>query len=394
MLAPTAQDSKSVPIVPALIALSALQMLTACAIFAPGVMAPRIGIDATTLGLYATAPCVVGFFLTFVGGMLATRFGSFRVATVCGVAIVCAMALAAWSGASATLLLAGIVLGFAYGPETPASSTMLFRITPPEKRALVFSLRQTGNQSGAMIGSLALPALAALDPLYGYMAIMGLALLAIVAFERLRPRYDPLVRGAGAPIRLREAMRLLVANRAMRRLAIASVPFSALQIALNTFLVTYAVRHLALDLVAAGVLLATAQAGGLTGRLLFGLVATRYVTAWTTVVVVGFGMSASAATMMLMSAAAPWSLLLATAFFFGLTASGWNGVFLAEVARLAPDGRVGEATGAVLMFGFAGLILGPLFMAGVAAFASLAVAFALLGAATLCGTLLLLARDR
>jgi MFS family permease len=394
MLAPTAQDSKSVPIVPALIALSALQMLTACAIFAPGVMAPRIGIDATTLGLYATAPCVVGFFLTFVGGMLATRFGSFRVATVCGVAIVCAMALAAWSGASATLLLAGIVLGFAYGPETPASSTMLFRITPPEKRALVFSLRQTGNQSGAMIGSLALPALAALDPLYGYMAIMGLALLAIVAFERLRPRYDPLVRGAGAPIRLREAMRLLVANRAMRRLAIASVPFSALQIVLNTFLVTYAVRHLALDLVAAGVLLATAQAGGLTGRLLFGLVATRYVTAWTTVVVVGFGMSASAATMMLMSAAAPWSLLLATAFFFGLTASGWNGVFLAEVARLAPDGRVGEATGAVLMFGFAGLILGPLFMAGVAAFASLAVAFALLGAATLCGTLLLLARDR
>jgi MFS family permease len=394
MLAPTAQDSKSVPIVPALIALSALQMLTACAIFAPGVMAPRIGIDATTLGLYATAPCVVGFFLTFVGGMLATRFGSFRVATVCGVAIVCAMALAAWSGASATLLLAGIVLGFAYGPETPASSTMLFRITPPEKRALVFSLRQTGNQSGAMIGSLALPALAALDPLYGYMAIMGLALLAIVAFERLRPRYDPLVRGAGAPIRLREAMRLLVANRAMRRLAIASVPFSALQIALNTFLVTYAVRHLALDLVAAGVLLATAQAGGLTGRLLFGLVATRYVTAWTTVVVVGFGMSAGAATMMLMSAAAPWSLLLATAFFFGLTASGWNGVFLAEVARLAPDGRVGEATGAVLMFGFAGLILGPLFMAGVAAFASLAVAFALLGAATLCGTLLLLARDR
>ena len=49
------------------------------------------------------------------------------------------------------------MLGFAYGPETPASSTLLSRITPPAKRPLVFSLRQTGNQSGAMIGSLALP---------------------------------------------------------------------------------------------------------------------------------------------------------------------------------------------------------------------------------------------
>jgi MFS family permease len=394
MLSPSASDSRSVPIVPALIALSALQMLTACAIFAPGVMAPRIGIDATTLGLYATAPCVVGFFITFVGGMLATRFGSFRVATVCGLAVFCAMALAAWSGASGTLVLAGLILGFAYGPETPASSTMLFRITPPEKRPLVFSLRQTGNQSGAIVGSLALPLLAAYDPRYGYAAIMGLAVLAIVAFEWLRPTYDPLVRGPTPPIRLRDAMRLLVGHREMRKLAVVSVPFSALQIALNTFLVTYAVQRLALDLIAAGALLATAQAGGLGGRLLFGLVATRYLPAWTTVVALGFAMSAGAAVMALMSPASPWPLLLVVTFFLGLTASGWNGVFLAEVARLAPEGRVGEATGAVLMFGFAGLILGPLFMAGVTALANLSVAFAMLGVATLCGTFVLLGRHR
>jgi len=126
--------------------MTALQMLVACALFAPGVMAPRIGIDPTILGLYATAPCVVGFLITFVGGMLAGRYGSFRVATVCAISVSCAMGIAAWSGASAWLVLAGIVLGFAYGPETPASSAMLFRITPPARRPLVFSLRQTGNQ--------------------------------------------------------------------------------------------------------------------------------------------------------------------------------------------------------------------------------------------------------
>jgi hypothetical protein len=67
-------------------------------------------------------------------------------------------------------------------------------------------------------------------------------------------------------------------------------------------------------------------------------------------------------------------------------------VFLSEVARLAPEGRVGEATGAVLMFGFAGLILGPLVMASVAAISSLGAAYALLGLAAFCGTLHLMRR--
>jgi MFS family permease len=369
-------------------------MLVACALFAPGVMAPRIGIDPTILGLYATAPCVVGFLITFVGGMLAGRYGSFRIATVCAISVSCAMGIAAWSGASAWLVLAGIVLGFAYGPETPASSTMLFRITPPARRPLVFSLRQTGNQSGAIIGSLALPFLAATDPLYGYAAIIGLAVLAIVAFEVLRPTYDPLVRGAALTINLREAMKILIATPEMRRLAIASVPFSALQIALNTFFVTFGVSRLGLSLVGAGLLLATAQAGGLTGRLLFGLVATKFLPAWTTVVGLGFGMSFCAAVMALAGPTWSWPLLLGIAFAFGVTASGWNGVFLAEVARLAPEGRVGEATGAVLMFGFAGLIMGPLAMASIAAVSGLSVAYGLLGLTTLVGTLALMGRHR
>jgi MFS family permease len=380
--------------VPALIAMSALQALVACAIFAPGVMAPRIGIAPTTLGLYATAACVGGFLFTFAGGMLAGRYGSFRVASFCALAVLCTMGIAAWSGASPWLVLAGVVLGLAYGPETPASSTILFRITPPAKRPLVFSLRQTGNQSGGMIGSLALPYLAAIDPLYGYAAIMLLAVLALVAFELLRPAYDPLVRGAASGIALREALKILATNAGMRKLAIASLPFSALQIALNIFLVSYGVTHLGFDLVAAGVLLAVAQAGGLVGRLSFGLIATRFLPAWTTVVGLGFGMSACAVVIALAGPGWSWMLLLGTAFLFGVTASGWNGVFLAEVARLAPEGRVGEATGAVLMFGFAGLVLGPVAMAGIAAVSSLSMAYVLLGLTTLIGTLVLIGRPR
>lgn len=398
MVAPASSDSSSVPqhapVVPALIAMTALQMLISATLVAPGVLAPRIGIDPSLLGFYATAACVVAMMTTFIGGMLAGRFGSFRVATFCALVALCGAGLAALAGASPLLVVAGIILGCAYGPETPASSAILWRITPVASRPLVFSVRQTGNQIGMMTVSLTLPWIAVSYPAYGYVAIMIAAVVAVAAFEWLRPTYDPLVRGAASTIKLREALAMLIANVEIRKLAIASLPFSALQIVLNIFLVTYGVTRLGLDLVAAGMLLATAQAGGVIGRLGFGVLAARFLRAWTTVVGLGFGMSLCAAVMALAEPGWSWALLLVVSFLFGVTASGWNGVFLSEVARLAPDGRVAEATGAVLMFGFAGLVVGPLATAGIAAISSLSVAFGLLGLTTLVATLLLIGRRR
>jgi MFS family permease len=394
MLSPAPPDSKPVPLLPALAAMTALQMLTSCALLAPAVMAPRIGIDAAMLGLYATAACVVGMLTTFVGGVFAGRNGSFRVATVCALFVLCAAAVSALAGAGALLIVAGLILGCAYGPETPASSVLLWRITPPATRPLVFSIRQTGNQSGMMISSLALPWLAAVDPTYGYVAVMIAAIVAIVAFELMRPRYDPLVRGATAAIRLRDALKVLFGSRDLLRLAAVSMPYSALQISLNAFLVIYAVGTLKLDLVAAGVMLATAQCGGLLGRLTFGLVATRFFSPAMTVTMLGFGMSLGALLVALASPAWPWPVLLVVAFWFGVTASGWNGVFLAEVARLAPEGRVAEATGAVLIPAFLGLVLGPLLVAGTASLVGLGLAYAILGTSTLAATLVLIAGRR
>ncbi len=43
-----------------------------------------------------------------------------------------------------------------------------------------------------------------------------------------------------------------------------------------------------------------------------------------------------------LSAAWPFAAILAVAFVFGLTASGWNGVFLAEAARLAAGAGGGD----------------------------------------------------
>ena len=180
---------------------------------------------------------------------------------------------------------------------------------------------------------------------------------------------------------------------ALARLALASMPYSAMQLALNAYFVTFAIeRRLRLPYVAAGLLLAVAQAGGLLGRLGWGWVATRL--ASTHGVIVGLGLAMAALAILFGAAwrpAWPLTIVVTAAFAFGLTASGWNGVFLAEVARLAPQGRVAEATGAVLTASYGGLLLGPLLVAAVPLDQSVR-GYAALGVLALAATLPLLRR--
>jgi len=58
---------------------------------------------------------------------------------------------------------------------------------------------------------------------------------------------------------------------------------------------------------------------------------------------------------------ADWPLpaVLLVSALFGASAVGWNGVYLAEVARLAPSGQVSAITGGTQFFTFIGALAAP-----------------------------------
>jgi hypothetical protein len=106
------------------------------------------------------------------------------------------------------------------------------------------------------------------------------------------------------------------------------------------------------------------------------------------------GMAACGLLMPLLEPASPAPLVVALLCVFGATAVGWNGVYLATVARVAPPGQAGTATAGTLFFTFFGVVIGPpAFGAAGTALGALGSAFALL-ALPLAGGVWLLARAR
>ena len=76
--------------------------------------------------------------------------------------------------------------------------------------------------------------------------------------------------------------------------------------------------------------------------------------------------------------------MLGLAVIFGASAIGWNGVFVAEVARIAPNGNIAQATGATLGMTYFGVVVGPfIYWAIVTLTASYAIAYGAIGVCAL-----------
>ena len=377
-----------------------IQTLVAVAMYCAPVFAP---VAVRDLGV---APSAVGWFIAtaYLGSMIGsasaggwiTRVGPIRMSQAGLLACLAGLALAA----SATLplvLLGAFVVGLGYGPTTPASSLILVRATPPSQVSLTFSIKQTGVPAGGAIAGLLVPALILGLGWRGGAVAIGIGCFALaVAIEPWRARYDYGLNPKAA-VSLQSILapvRLVLGQRRLRQMAVTSFVYGGVQITLVTYLVTFLVDRFGLELVLAGFVMSISQVGSIAGRILWGLFADRFFRRRTMLGLLGLGMGISSIATLATGPEWPRWLLFAFASVFGATAVGWNGVFLAEVARIAPAAKVSEATGGCLFFTFLGVVVTPpAFNAVLAVTANYAAAYAAFGVpALIVGAWLLVAR--
>jgi len=340
-------------------AMASMAVLT-LPVMAP-VAAPAMGVSVALVGVYVAIVYAGAIAASLAAGALVGRHGAIRVSQ--GALVLCGAGLALCAVPSAVAnALGAALIGLGYGPITPASSHLLSLSTPPHRMSLVFSLKQTGVPLGGMVAGALVPSLLLLIGWQGALLAAAAAnLLCALAAQPLRAALDA-DRGGHRPLalgNLAQPIRLVLAHPGLKMLAACSFVFSIAQLSLTTYLVAFLSETLAYGLVAAGLALSVAQLGGVAGRILWGWVADRGLGARRMLALLSAVMALASVATALLSPAVPQVLVLAVLVVFGASAIGWNGVYLAEVARQAPAGLASVATGGTLAFTFFGVVLGP-----------------------------------
>lgn len=340
------------------------QTFTAAMMFAPAVLAPvasaDIGVPAAVLGALSAliylsssvAAPAAGARVPRVGALRMTQWGLLLAGS--GLALLALMhPLAVIAGA--------LIIGLGYGPSTPSGSALLAEHTPARFRNVIMSVRQTGVPLGGALAGFAIPWLMTTAGWRAAVVVcMGVCVTIAAGLQPLRARLDrPTARAAAAPAGLLDALRLLRSHAELRRISLTAFLFGGVQLSFASFLVVFLVERAQLDVVRAGAVMSAAMLSGMIGRLLWGAAADYFRSARGVLIALGAVTTVCAIAMIWVTPQWPYAAIVLLASVFGATTLGWNGVYIGELARVAPPGKVAMATGASLSCAYFGAVVTP-----------------------------------
>ncbi|MBR9970416.1 MFS transporter [Magnetospirillum sulfuroxidans] len=350
--------------IPVLVATTAAQSLVSLAVLSPAAIAPAIAqdlqISGSMIGWWISMAYGGAMVTSLLGGNAVRRLGATR-STQIGLLLAFVGGMAMMIGTLPLALLAALITGLGYGMTNPAASHLLAKTTSPERRNLVFSIKQTGVPLGGTLAGLITPRL---TQAWGWpAAIMAVALTCLVlalVLIAVRRRWDcdrdPKARMTGNPF---AGLAAIWRMPRLRALSLAGFAYAAVQLSVSAFAVTMLVSDLSWSLVDAGLLLSALQVAGVIGRIGIGSLADRFFGGTATLIALGVITCLLAVLTGLLSPTWPSPLVFAILIPFGAAALGWNGVYLAELAHSSEPAQIPRVTGASLFFTYGGVLVGP-----------------------------------
>ncbi len=340
------------------------------AVVIPASVAPALAdalqMPVSLIGLQVSFAYIGATSMSLFAGLITRRFGAVRTSQIAAGLIGASLLVIAVPEVVA-LAIGSLGIGIAYGLTNPAASHVIMKIVSDSNRNFIFSIKQTGQPLGGVVAGLMAPPLAvAFGWQWSLVAGAALAFVTAIAIQPLRKTLDadrePQTRFRGNAF---ADIGLLLRTPKLRLLSLSAMTYSGVQLALMTYAVTMLVEELTVSIVIAGIILAILQIAGVLGRLGWGALADRFGRG----IVVLFVSQVLTITCALMTTfltdQMPMAVIIVVMFCFGTTAIGWNGIFMAEIARMSPEGKVSSATGGVLVPTFLGVILGPLLFSGI-----------------------------
>ena len=323
-------------------------------------LAESLGVNPALIGVQVSLTFGVAAIAAVTGGPVVLKWGAARTTQIC--VLICVVGTLLYAVPSLyAVALGSVFCGIGLGLINPAAAHMLVKYTPPERRNLIFSIKQTGVPAGGVIAALMAPALAVSVGWQWAMAVIAAAgVLTLLAIQPYRETWDA-DRGQGDQKQpgVWATVTLVWCAHDLRWLSIVGSLLSAIQRCLFSFTVIYLVVEHRFGLLEAGVMLSAIQFGGFASRIFWGWTADRIGSGFAVMMLICLISVVTTVALTLFDATWPRPVALIFFFVLGSAAAGWNGVFHGEAARLSPPGMAGAIAGGTSFFMFGGVLFGP-----------------------------------
>jgi sugar phosphate permease len=262
-----------------------------------------------------------------------------------------------------SFFIGGVLLllsGIGYSGVNPATTKGVIRWFPPQGRATAMGVKQTGIPLGGILAASTLPGLSLAFGWRVSVILVSVATLVSILVVRIgiplaAPSHDQ-------PSGMRWALfREVLFNRSILALSIMGIFLAGAQLAIITHLVLFLKKEYLFSTVLAGLLLALVQAGGIAGRIGWGLVSDFLARGRRKSILVIIGIIAVLQLFLLgrIGPDIPSSLLVVFIALLGSTTIGYHGVLFGLMGEIVRKEVVGLATGFSLTITFLGVVLYP-----------------------------------
>ena len=331
------------------------------------------GVGTQAIGILSALTSAGTVLFLAIGGPVLARLGPIRMLQAGSLLGAASLAICA-SGWWPALIAAALLLGVGYGPTPPAGSRILAATVPARHRTLIFSIKQAGAPAGgALAGLLVAPIASRFGWEAGLIIGVLIGVLAALVIAPLRGRMDVELDptrsiGPRALFRwrtLREPAVSLLADPLLVPITLLGVSFAIVQGNLFSFSVSYLATNRGMTLDEAGLAYACMQGAGVFARIFLGWLADRTRRAALNLTVQAYVAAVLVAVFAYLPPGVPLPLVALLAGAVGFVGASWNGIVMAEVARLAPLDKVAVATSGSTLFIFLGYVAGPAAFSGV-----------------------------
>jgi MFS family permease len=301
------------------------------------------------LSAFATGLVVASFGLgriagAYAAGLAADRLGEHKTLLVGGVATA-AIVLVAAPAPLAVFVPLMVLAGAAGASATPAGGRLVLLAFPRNRRGFALGIRQTGIPVAGLIAAAALPWIAHAASWRWSLAVAA-CVTAVTAIPLLSLRSTP------PPARPQGDQQHVARSRDLLMLTAWGCLIVTGQYALVAFLALDLNQGAGLTLAEGSILVAVANAAGIVGRVLWGLVSDHHdggsrKAYLLTINVVGL---IGALLLFAVPPTAPIALIGVIVAIAGLALVGYQGLWITMIAEVAGPARVGAATGFAITF--------------------------------------------